>query len=251
MTLALAAQGSAAPAEALANCDVADVTFDEAEQAFLGIINQYRTTNGLQPLTVSVNLNRSASWMAHDLSSKNYFAHRDSSGRDPMTRIAECGATLNSGENLAAGTRIDTAQAAFRLWRGSGGHNRNMLFAPYTQIGIARAYAPGSRYTWYWVTTFSVPDDGTRMSTNATLINPKPQTRLAGTTMTFESTASATVQSFSLEPGTTPSGSDVYGSQGPAQGVADANLPWQSQSVYLNETRQFAGHLYTGADWHT
>jgi uncharacterized protein YkwD len=256
-TFVLVAQGGATPAEALTNCNVTNATFDEAEQAFVDIINQYRTSNGLQPLTVSVNLNRSASWMAQDLATKNYFAHRDSSGRDSQTRIAECGGTVNSGENLAAGTRIDSAQAAFALWRSSGGHNRNMLFSSYTQIGIARVQNPGSRYNWYWVTTFQVPDDGTRMSNNIKMVSPTPNTSLAGTTQTFEWTSSPAVEEFRLDIGTTPGGTQVYsGSQGLAKKVTVGNLPWQTRSVFVRlwvrvaGVWQFTDHVYTGAVWY-
>jgi uncharacterized protein YkwD len=253
-TLVLVAHGGATPAEALTNCNVTNATFDEAEQAFVDIINQYRTSNGLQPLTVSVNLNRSASWMAQDLATKNYFSHRDSMGRDSQTRIAECGATMNSGENLAAGTIIDSAVSAFGLWRSSSGHNRNMLFAPYTQIGIARAYNPTSRYKWYWVTTFSVPDDGTRMSSSVELVGPTPHTQLASTTVTFKWASTQSVDEFRLEIGTKPGGNDIYSaSQGEATAVTVSNLPWQSRSVFVRLWARVAGvweftdYAYQGA----
>lgn len=253
-TLMLAAPGGTPSADASATCGVADTTFDEAEQAFLGIINQYRTSNGLEPLTVSVNLNQSASWMAQDLATKNYFSHRDSMGRDSQTRIADCGATMNSGENLAAGTVIDSAVSAFGLWRSSSGHNRNMLFAPYTQIGIARAYNPASRYKWYWVTTFSVPDDGTRMSSSVELVGPTPHTQLASTTVTFKWASTQSVDEFKLEIGSKPGGNDIYSaSQGEATAVTVSNLPWQSRSVYVRLWARVAGvweftdYAYQGA----
>lgn len=253
-TLMLVAPGGTPSADASATCGVADTTFDEAEQAFLGIINQYRTTNGLEPLTVSVNLNQSASWMAQDLATKNYFSHRDSMGRDSQTRIAECGATMNSGENLAAGTIIESAVSAFGLWRSSSGHNRNMLFAPYTQIGIARAYNPGSRYKWYWVTTFSVPDDGTRMSTGVKLLGPTPHTQLNSTTVTFKWASTQSVDEFKLEIGSKPGGNDIYSaSQGEATAVTVSNLPWQSKSVFVRLWARVAGvweftdYAYQGA----
>jgi uncharacterized protein YkwD len=253
-TLMLVAPGGTPSAEASATCGVADTTFDEAEQAFLGIINQYRTNNGLQPLTVSVNLNQSASWMAQDLATKNYFSHRDSMGRDSQTRIAECGATMNSGENLAAGTIIDSAVSAFGLWRSSSGHNQNMLFPSYTQIGIARAYNPASRYKWYWVTTFSVPDDGTRMSTSVELLGPTPHTQLNSTTVTFKWASTQSVDEFRLDIGSKPGGNDIYSaSQGEATAVTVSNLPWQSKSVFVRLWARVAGvweftdYAYQGA----
>jgi len=153
--------GTARPAAALSNCSVSDTTFDSEEQQFLQLINQYRAQNGLSTLSVSTNLNRSATWMARDLAVNNYFSHTDSLGRSPGTRIVDCGGQPQGGENLAAGTIKDTAAEAFEMWRKSPGHNTNMLYASYKQIGIARLYDAGSTYSWYWVTEFSTTSDGT------------------------------------------------------------------------------------------
>ena len=156
--------GGARPALALSNCTVADMTFDAQEQEFLGLINAYRAQNGKPALTVSVNLNRSASWMAQDMAVKHYFSHTDSLGRSVSTRIGDCGGSAYNGENIAAGTIKDTAQEAFDMWRSSSGHNANMLNTSYRQIGIARYYDAGSPYTWYWATDFSTANDGTNAS---------------------------------------------------------------------------------------
>jgi uncharacterized protein YkwD len=127
---------------------------DSEEQAFLGIINQYRADNGLGPLQIDSQLNTVARWMADDMANNNYFSHTDSLGRDPFVRMDQLGYTYNTwrGENLVAGT--DTADYAFEMWSGSPGHNANMLSSNYTVIGIARAYNSGSTFGWYWATEF-------------------------------------------------------------------------------------------------
>ena len=154
--------GSSAPsASALTSCDVASLTIDSEETAFLGLINAYRVQNGLSALTMSTNLNRAASWLAVDLGTKNYFSHTDSLGRSPSTRAMNCGSPAGAGENIAAGTSRDTAQEAFDAWKASSGHNANMLNGSYKQIGIARYYVSSSTYKWYWVTDFSLVNDGT------------------------------------------------------------------------------------------
>lgn len=258
LTLMFAAHGGVTPVEALSNCSVTDATFDDEEKAFLDVINQYRTSNGLSPLVVSVNLNRSAAWMAQDLATKNYFAHLDSAGRLSQARIADCGGTPSSGENLAAGTRINSAVSAFGLWRSSGGHNRNMLYASYTQIGIARYHNPNSRYKWYWVTTFGIPDDGTRYYSGVDLLSPTPNTKLPSTTATFEWNGSPGIEEFRLDIGTTPGGTQVYsGSQGQAHKVTVGGLPWQTRNVYVRlwvrvgGVWQFNDYIYIGSDWYT
>ncbi|MGH2610625.1 MAG: CAP domain-containing protein, partial [Tepidiformaceae bacterium] len=65
------------------------------------------------------------------------------------------------GENLAAGTDRDTARETFDALRASPSHNSNMLRQGYVQVGIARYYAPNSKYKWYWGMSFGTADDGT------------------------------------------------------------------------------------------
>ena len=128
---------------------------DGEENAFLGLINQYRAANGLGELS----LNDASRWMSADMGANNYFSHTDSLGRDPFTRMAAFGYTYNTwkGENLAAG--VDSAQAAFNLWKDSPGHNANMLNGNFHVIGIGRVYTPGSGYGWYWTTDFGGQGD--------------------------------------------------------------------------------------------
>src|SRR6266571_1408159 len=135
--------GSSRPAAAL----------DGEENAFLGLINQYRAANGLGGLSLSAQLDDASLWMSQDMGAHGYFSHTDSLGRDPFTRMAAFGYNYNTwkGENLAAGT--DTAQAAFDIWRNSPGHNANMLNGNFTVIGIGRALGCAG-YSAYWTTDF-------------------------------------------------------------------------------------------------
>jgi uncharacterized protein YkwD len=139
-------------AAALTNCTVNDLSIDGEEQSFLDTqINPYRLSVGLTKLTMAVELNRAASWMAIDLATHASFSHTDSLGRDPFTRMTQCDAPPgNQAENIAGG--YDTAASVFAGWKNSPGHDANMRGA-YNYIGIARACC-GS-YGWYWVTTFS------------------------------------------------------------------------------------------------
>ncbi len=148
-----------APTASLPGCTVLDLSVDAEEHAFLDIINGYRAENGLQPLTLSANLNRAATWMATDMATNNRFGHIDSVDRGPFERTVDCGYPVPAGENLAAGSRRHQAGAAFELFRNSPGHNSNMLEPRYRQIGIARVYRPGSRHSWYWATNFGTIDD--------------------------------------------------------------------------------------------
>ena len=147
LTLVAAVLVSATPARPAA-------ALDAEEEAFLALINSYRADNGLGPLSLNSQLDSDAVWMSQDMAAHNYFSHSDSLGRDPFQRMADFGYTYNTwrGENLAAG--VQAAQAAFDLFKGSPGHNANMLNSNFKVIGIARAYGSGTTYGWYWATEF-------------------------------------------------------------------------------------------------
>ena len=127
---------------------------DADEEAFTQLINEYRAANGLGALSADNQLNDVARWKSQDMATNNYFSHTDSLGRDPFQRMADFGYTYNTwlGENLAAG--IETAQAAFELWKGSPSHNANMLNPNFKVIGVALTFGPGSTFGWYWATEF-------------------------------------------------------------------------------------------------
>jgi uncharacterized protein YkwD len=165
VALVVAAIGIAAAQDATAagQCAVVDSGLDAEERAFVDLVNGYREEAGLGPLTVSTTLTRAAAWMATDLGQQTAFGHIDSLGRSAHVRIADCGYGGPAGENLAAGKTWETAARAMRAWQESPDHNRNMLHALYVQVGVARVYTEGSRYGWYWATTFGTVDDGTNM----------------------------------------------------------------------------------------
>lgn len=152
-------------AVAATNCDVADYSNDSQEMAFLSMLNDYRSQNGLNPLSVNQTLNRTAAWMVTDMGTNNSFSHTDSLGRSAYKRAVDCGYAGGAGENLAAGSNWDTAQEAFDAWKASAGHNANMLGAYYTEIGIARLNVVGSSYGWYWATEFGAGSGGGTQST--------------------------------------------------------------------------------------
>jgi uncharacterized protein YkwD len=252
------------PAEALANCDVADLTLDQEEQAFLKVINDHRAQYGLQPLSVSENLTRSAVWMATDMATANYFSHTDSSGRRAQNRIADCGGSLYSGENLAAGPRIISAPQAFELWRTSPPHNENMLAAGYRQIGIARVNKPGSYYTYYWVTTFDTRDDGSRLGSAAggpsssdgggNLLQPAPGTKIESVAHVFSWNKPLGVFESWLDVGSCWGCNDIYSaSSGAGTAAMVLNLPADGRTLNvrlsLRTARgwQFEDYTYTAA----
>ncbi|MCH7579192.1 MAG: hypothetical protein IIB22_02990 [Chloroflexi bacterium] len=139
----------------------ADTALDGEELEFLELINDYRAENALGPLVFSDALNRAAAWKSAHMANNDYFAHDDAIiDRGFVDRLRDCGYTANTwlAENIAAGN--DTAEETFEQWRGSAGHNSNMLSPNMVAIGVARVFNDDSTYGWYWTTEFGGVNDG-------------------------------------------------------------------------------------------
>jgi uncharacterized protein YkwD len=169
---------AAAPpaANASGSCSVDDASLDGEEQAFVPLINAYRTRNGAPALVSDPALSRSAAWLANDLAGHSTFSHTDSLGRSPWVRMPDCGVGSPGGENLVAGTNTSSAQMALDAWIGSPDHREVMLTKEFTSIGIARVYKPGSTYGWYWVTDFGYGGGGTQSVATTAPPPPPPPT---------------------------------------------------------------------------
>ena len=272
----MAIPGSSPAAYALTNCTITGDTFDSEEQKFLQLINAHRGSSRV-PLTASTNLNRAAAWHAKDMATYNYFSHTDRYGRSSNTRIKQCDAYVTgagTGENIAAGTVKDTAAEAFEMWKGSSGHNTNMLRPEFRQIGIARYYYGPSRYDWYWVTDFSTKSDGTNAmtgssggggttptptptsspsptptpstSTAASMTSPTPGSRFSSSTVTFNWSSATGALEYRLYVGTTVGASNEYGaSTGLNRTAQVTGLPDNGNTLYVRLwTRTSAGWLY-------
>src|SRR5688572_19152736 len=136
-------------------CDAPDVWMDDQEQLLLEKMNRYRSEHGLVPLVLSESLTSAAGWMSGDLAWRNYLSHTDWFGRDSATRQADCGNWAPyRGEIIAAGTVMDSADAAIAAWLGSSGHHAQMLNPNFRAVGISRFFGPYSTYGWYWVVDF-------------------------------------------------------------------------------------------------
>jgi len=144
-------------ATALTNCSLADESqadLDLAEMMLLDLVNAERLAQGLIPVRPSPSLDRAAAWMAVDMSGRpqSQMSHTDTTGRDPFTRMANCGYAGwgNAGENIAWGS--DNVCTIFAMWMQSSGHRANMLDQKWRVIGVA---AHGTS----WVQDFGVFDD--------------------------------------------------------------------------------------------
>ena len=198
--------GSASPgwAQTVGACPVSteDQAVDAEEQSLLGLINQYRQSNGKSALSMHPGVTRAAAWFSRDMATKNYFPgnHVDSNGRSVDQRLSWCGVSYsNWAENIYAGS--PNAQDVFNAWRASASYNANMLRDGVTSAGIARAYAAGSTYGWYWTLDLT----NTAAQTTPTTATATTTTRPPATTTTTRPPATATtttVPSTGPAPGT-------------------------------------------------
>ena len=109
------------------------VGYSAEEAAFVNLVNDYRASNGLQPLLVSDALSEAGDRHSADMGKYKFFDHYTKAsdwfavGASPWDRMAASGYNYNTykGENIAAG--YSTAAAVFQGWKTSPGHNANML----------------------------------------------------------------------------------------------------------------------------
>ncbi len=108
------------------------------------MISAYRRNHGLPPLALDSSLGAAAQAEARDMAR----ADTPASAEAIKQRLASAG--MGRGEvNTSAG--YHTFAEAFSGWRDSPQHNRVMLTRDAKRMGIATAYAPGSKYKVYWV----------------------------------------------------------------------------------------------------
>jgi len=125
-------------------------------KAAASMISGYRRNNGLSVVTLDDTLMRMAEQQALAMASKNRFEH-DAAGPFAQ-RIKRSGYDAKVAvENIGAG--YHTLAEAFSGWRDSPPHRANMLHRGVTKMGIAAAYAPGTKYKVFWSLILAAPDD--------------------------------------------------------------------------------------------
>lgn len=143
------------------------VEYAVEEMAFVRLINDYRVSNGLQPLLVSDRLSEAGDRHCLDMGTYCFFSHMTlashqfASGATVSDRMAASGYGYNTyrGENIAAGHA--TAAEVFAAWKASPGHNANMLSSDFSVLGVSLVHVSGSPYGWYWTTDFGGRADST------------------------------------------------------------------------------------------
>lgn len=124
------------------------------ENQVLQLVNNERSKQGLQPLTLNWELSRVAKIKSQDMRDRNYFSHNSPTYGSPFDMMKKFGISYKSaGENIAGGQR--TPQEVMNAWMNSSGHRANILSSSYTQLGIG--YVTGGSYGTYWTQMFIRP----------------------------------------------------------------------------------------------
>lgn len=143
-----------APKGALADRDYSDTKLD-VEQARL-LINAYRKQHGLKPVELNPQLTTAAKEHARDLAKWDRISHYGSDGSNPWDRVKRTGYNPKvAAENV--GTGQATVDEVFKGWRESEGHNKNLLLADATQMGIALVRDPKTEFKTFWALVLGAP----------------------------------------------------------------------------------------------
>jgi uncharacterized protein YkwD len=119
-------------------------TAGNVERSLLCLTNLHRVRNGLEPLRRDTRLSKAARAHSADMVARDYFDHTTPEGRGPSDRARAAGYPGGAGENIAASSG-GSAFSLFDAWRGSPGHNENMLGGGYATagFGVVRGFPGG------------------------------------------------------------------------------------------------------------
>jgi uncharacterized protein YkwD len=145
-TVLIAGQGTAAAEGCLYQEEpVTAANQSRIERSLLCLTNAVRRTAGRASVLADSRLGTAARGHSADMAARGYFSHTSPEGSTPSNRAQAAGYPGGAAENIASSGQ-GTAISIFRAWRGSPGHNANIL-GPYlaTGIGVAPGFATGGR----------------------------------------------------------------------------------------------------------
>jgi uncharacterized protein YkwD len=134
--------------------DVGTMAF---ETELLRLVNEYRVSRGLAPLTDSGALRAAARAHSQHMALHGFFSHTSPEGLSPAERLTLVDIPWTSvGENIAAG--YTTPQAVFDAWLASPGHRQNIESEAWTHAGVGYALdgspTEESPHVHYWTQNF-------------------------------------------------------------------------------------------------
>ena len=136
-----------APQGALADRDYSktDLDLEKARQ----LINAYRKSHGLKPLTLNPALTEAAKLHSRDLAKWDRISHYGSDGSNPWDRVKRVGYKAKvAAENV--GTGQASIEEVLKGWEASPGHNKNLLLREADHMGIALVQDPRTEFKTFW-----------------------------------------------------------------------------------------------------
>jgi uncharacterized protein YkwD len=129
---------------------------DPLAQQILQAINAEREAVGLQPLSWSDQLARSAQHHSNDMATHWFTGHYGSNGSRPVDRMRQASYTGDyAGECTAWG--FDDIVSAVAWWMTSPPHRVIVLSTVATELGGAYSYNADAPSVHYWTVDFGVP----------------------------------------------------------------------------------------------
>lgn len=131
-------------------------------QKLVKLVNEARTSEGLDALECDPKLTRVAEAHSRNQCEMARMSHRGSDGSKFVDRYQRAGVEFGAGgENVARGAR--TAKKVHNGWMHSRGHRRNIMNPNFTRIGVGHvpcSRRSGSRRGPYWTQNFAGPSGG-------------------------------------------------------------------------------------------
>ncbi|AEY65448.1 CAP domain-containing protein [Clostridium sp. BNL1100] len=111
------------------------------------LVNAERAKNGLKPLTMNAQVNKTATLKSQDMAKLGYFDHNSPTYGSPFDMMKKYGISYRTaGENIAMGQT--TPEQVMKGWMNSPGHRANILKSSFTQIGVGVAKNSSGRLYW-------------------------------------------------------------------------------------------------------
>jgi hypothetical protein len=125
------------------------------------LTNQYRSDNGLSPLSIDLDLQEAAQQHSQNMANQDFFSHTGLDGSSSAQRALNAGYESSFvGENIGAG--YQTPQAVVDGWINSPGHRANILNTNYNEIGVGYYFLANDtgnvNYNSYWTQVFGKGD---------------------------------------------------------------------------------------------
>jgi len=172
--------------------------YQELTEEVLALLNQYRISQGVEPLKSSPLMMEMAQIRAAE-QEETGLSHYRPDGSVCFSIFDEYSLTYNTcGENVACGRT--SAESTMEDWKNSSGHNANMLDSEFTHVGIGVTYYNG---TYYWVQLFMGTTDSKVTSDEYLTLETSTTTTTTEPTTTEPTTITTVTEPTTTEPTTT------------------------------------------------